>query len=69
MTRQLGDQVSLDLKDQPDRDSHQPPAGHDLRAWAAAIAATLPPLTESQVAAVARLARRLDIKEKLDPAA
>lgn len=37
-----------------------------LRAWAAALAATLPPLTSSQAAAVARIVARLDGQ---DPAA
>jgi hypothetical protein len=37
-----------------------PSSKQDLRAWAAAAAATLPPLTEPQVAAVARLAAHLD---------
>jgi hypothetical protein len=42
------------------RGSAQPLSARDLRAWAAEVAATLPPLTEQQVAAVARLAARLD---------
>jgi hypothetical protein len=33
-----------------------------LSAWAAALAATLPPLTSSQAAAVARIAARLDAR-------
>jgi hypothetical protein len=42
------------------RRSGQLPAPRDLSTWAAELAATLPPLTESEVAAVARLATRLD---------
>jgi hypothetical protein len=45
------------------RSSARPPAGQDLRAWAAALAATLPPLTEPQVAVVARLAAHLDAED------
>lgn len=41
----------------------------DLREWAARIAAKLPPLTESQVATVARMAARLDAREQQAPAA
>lgn len=33
-----------------------------LKAWAAALAAELPPLTSSQAAAVARIASRLDAR-------
>jgi hypothetical protein len=40
-----------------------------LRAWAAALAATLPPLTSSQAAAVARIAARLDARNVQEPAA
>jgi hypothetical protein len=36
----------------------------DLRTWAGAVAATLPPLTGSQVAAVARIAARLDASDE-----
>lgn len=46
-----------------------PPASQSIRAWAAETAASLPPLTESQVAAVARLAARLDAAAKREPAA
>jgi hypothetical protein len=46
--------------DRSSRRSARPPSAQDLRAWAAAAAASLPPLTESQVAAVARLAAHLD---------
>ena len=38
-----------------------------LRAWAAALAATLPPLTSSQAAAVARIAARLDARNGQEP--
>ena len=40
-----------------------------LRAWAAALAAELPPLTNSQAAAVARIAARLDARNGQEPAA
>jgi hypothetical protein len=40
-----------------------------LRAWAAALAAELPPLTSSQAAAVARIAARLDARKGQKPAA
>ena len=40
-----------------------------LRAWASALAATLPPLTSSQAAAVARIAARLDARNGQEPAA
>jgi len=46
--------------DRSSRRSARPPSAQDLRAWAAAAAASLPPLTESQVAAVVRLATHLD---------
>jgi hypothetical protein len=36
--------------------------------WAAALAATLPPLTRSQAAAVARIAARLDASDSQGPA-
>jgi hypothetical protein len=39
-----------------------------LRAWAAALAAELPPLTSSQAAAVARIAARLDASHSQGPA-
>ena len=45
------------------RKSRQPPSEQDLKAWAAEAAATLPPLTEPQVAAVARLAAHLDAND------
>jgi hypothetical protein len=51
------------------RSSARPPSSKDLRAWAAALAATLPPLTESQVAAVARLAAHLDANDNQKRAA
>jgi hypothetical protein len=41
--------------------------GH--RAWAAALAAELPPLTNSQAAAVPRIAARLDARNVQEPAA
>jgi hypothetical protein len=47
----------------PARSSAKSPSGRDLRAWAAAVAAELPPFTDSQVAAVARLATRLDAND------
>ena len=40
-----------------------------LKAWAAALAAELPPLTSSQAAAVARIAARLDARNGQKPAA
>jgi hypothetical protein len=40
-----------------------------LTAWAAALAAGLPPLTRSQAAAVARIAARLDARNGQEPAA
>lgn len=42
------------------RCSGQLPASRDLSTWASELAAALPPLTEPQVAAVARLAAHLD---------
>jgi hypothetical protein len=39
-----------------------------LKAWAAALAAKLPPLTSSQAAAVARIAARLDASHSQGPA-
>ena len=44
------------------RDAERPLRGQELRAWAAALAATLPPLTDSQAAAVARIAAQLDAR-------
>jgi hypothetical protein len=40
-----------------------------LRAWAAVLAAELPPLTSSQAAAVARIAARLDARNGQEPEA
>jgi hypothetical protein len=45
------------------RTSAQHLSARDLKAWAAKVAATLPPLTEPQVAAVARLAVHLDAND------
>jgi len=53
----------------PGRSSTKPLSGRDLRAWAASLAAALPPLTEPQVAAVARLAAHLDANDSQKPAA
>lgn len=51
------------------RSSAQPLSARDLRAWAAEVAATLPPLTEPQIAAVARLAAHLDANDSQKRAA
>jgi len=40
-----------------------------LKAWAAALAAGLPPLTSSQAAALAGIAARLDARNGQQPAA
>src|SRR5579862_3078275 len=48
----------------PSRNAGRSASGQDLRSWAAALAATLPPLTRSQVAAVARIAARLDARDE-----
>jgi hypothetical protein len=63
--------------DQPSREPDLPsqqesePVSREqgLRAWAAALAAELPPLTSSQAAAVARIAARLDARNGQEPAA
>ncbi len=47
----------------------KPPSGRDLRAWAASLAAAFPPLTDSQVAAVAKLAAHLDAEDTEERAA
>lgn len=52
-----------------DRSAEQPSPEQDLRAWAAALAAKLPPLAESQVAAAARLVARLDARDNRNRAA
>jgi hypothetical protein len=46
----------------PSQEPEPVPREQGLRAWAAALAATLPPLTSSQAAAVARIAARLDAR-------
>jgi hypothetical protein len=46
----------------PDQDPRRVSREQGLRAWAAALAAELPPLTSSQAAAVARIAARLDAR-------
>lgn len=46
------------------RNTGRSSSGPDLRTWAAALAATLPPMTRSQVAAVARIAARLDASDE-----
>lgn len=51
------------------RSSAQPLPARGLKAWAAEVAATLPLLTEPQVAAVARLAARLDANDSQKRAA
>jgi hypothetical protein len=53
----------------PDQDLGRVSREQGLRAWAAALAATLPPLTSSQAAAVARIAARLDARNVQEPAA
>ena len=53
----------------PDQDPGRVSREQGLRAWAAALAAELPPLTSSQAAAVARLAARLDARNGQEPAA
>ena len=44
------------------RSASQPPEQQDLSTWAADLAATMPPLTEPQAAAVGRLTTRLDAR-------
>jgi hypothetical protein len=70
--------TTTEMSDQPagepttrrsSRSSARSPSGQDLRWWAAALAAALPPLTEPQVAAVARLAAHLDADHSQKPAA
>jgi hypothetical protein len=53
----------------PDQDLGRVSREQGLRAWAAALAAELPPLTSSQAAAVARIAARLDARNGQKPAA
>lgn len=53
----------------PDQDLGRVSREQGLRAWAAALAATLPPLTSSQAATVARIAARLDARNGQEPAA
>lgn len=53
----------------PDQESEPASQEQDLRAWAVALAAELPPLTSSQAAAVARIAARLDARNGQQPAA
>ena len=53
----------------PDQDPGRVSREQCLRAWAAALAAELPPLTSSQAAAVARIAARLDARNGQEPAA
>ena len=52
----------------PDQDPGRVSREQGLRAWAAALAAELPPLTSSQAAAVARIAARLDARNGQEPA-
>ena len=51
------------------RSSARTPVRKDLRAWASALAASLPPLTELQVAEVARMAAHLDANDNQNRAA
>ena len=53
----------------PDQDAGRVSREQGLRAWAAALASELPPLTSSQAAAVARIAARLDARNGQKPAA
>ena len=53
----------------PDQDPGRVSREQGLSAWAAALAAELPPLTSSQAAAVARIAARLDARNGREPAA
>jgi hypothetical protein len=50
------------------QDSERVSREQGLSAWAAALAAELPPLTNSQAAAVARIAARLDASHSRGPA-
>jgi hypothetical protein len=52
----------------PDQDPGRVSREQGLIAWAAALAAELPPLTSSQAAAVARIAARLDASHSQGPA-
>jgi len=61
-----GDTPGQDHKSRQDRTLR---LNGKLRAWAAALAAELPPLTSSQAAAVARIAARLDARNGQEPAA
>jgi len=49
--------------------SAQPPEQQDLSAWANELAATLPPLTESQATAVGRITTQLDARIDREEAA
>ena len=53
----------------PEQDPGRVSREQGLRAWAAALAAELPPLTSSQAAAVARIAARLGARNGQEPAA
>jgi hypothetical protein len=52
----------------PDQDPGRVSREQGLKAWAATLAAELPPLTSSQAAAVARIAARLDASHSQGPA-
>src|SRR6266496_419107 len=55
-------QASKRLQDTPGRNPDQPLEQQDLSTWATELAATLPPLTQSQAATVGRIATRLDAR-------
>lgn len=63
-----GKQARRRTRCRPRGDSVRPAATQDpLEEWAAAAASAMPPLPASQVAAVARIAARLDASHRYEP--
>jgi hypothetical protein len=67
--REMSDRPGERITRRSGRGSARPLSARYLRAWAAEVAAKLPPLTEPQVAALARLATHLDANDSQELAA
>jgi len=65
----MGGKPANDHATRQGRRSAQPAEQQDLIAWAAELAATLPPLTEWQATVVGRIATQLDMRLNDEPVA
>ena len=67
-TKAMGGKPASNRTERQGQAPEQPPRQQDQTAWAADLAATLPPLTEAQVAAVGRIATQIDTRSDHDQA-